>query len=519
MRKIPKKLMPAETVKDQENLSIPDIILPPGLADKQAMLKPHIEKNVDIINHTFYLQGNPSLKAAAVYINGIIDVDILNQDILSPLMFSTLEDKSNPDIGKASLADRIANTILTVAQTKKTDRLADLVQNLFDGMLILMFDQTGEVLLVNIQKGEYRAITEPVAERGLRGSREGFIENLDVNISMIRRLLRDPKLVVKKSIVGKRSRTQIAIIYIEDIADPQIVAEVETRINNLNVDAVMGSGMLEQLIEPSPWFYKLRNTEKPDKAIMQLLEGRVLLIEQGTPTALTLPTLFVEFFQSPGDYLETPLISSFIRLLRYIAFFLSISSSALYIAFISFQPELIPSELLVPLAQSRNEVPFPAVIEVLVMELIMQLVIEAGLHLPGFVGQTVGVVGGIIMGQAAINAKLASPAAIIVVAFTTMCTFTLSSPGLALITRILRLPIMVLAATFGIFGFALGWLIIITHLISLKSMGVPFLAPLAPTRYPDLKDAIFRIPLAKMKKRPFSIPSQDKIRQDNKREG
>ena len=378
-----------------------------------------------------------------------------------------------------------------------------------------MLEGSSQVLSIDIHKTHLRAIEEPPAERGLRGSREGFIESLDVNISMVRRRLRDPKLVVKKTVVGQRTRTQVALLYIEDIADPNIVKEIETRINAINVDGIAASGMLEQFIQDRPWslFYQHRLTEKPDKAVMQILEGRVLIVVDGTPTTITAPSLFVEFFQSPGDYYERTWIVSFTRLLRYMAFVLAISTSALYIAVVNFQPELIPTELLVPIARFRNQVPFPVVLEILILEVMMQLVIEAGHHLPGNVGQTVGVVGGIIMGQAAITARFASPAAVIVASFSAMCTFVLPSPGIALVSRILRLPMILAAAAFGAVGFAMMWLILLTHLISLTSIGVPFMGPLSPTRYSDLKDSVIRSFLTSMKNRPVSIPSQDKIRQ------
>ncbi len=516
MRKINRKPPappPADKPKSQQNLSIPDIKLPESLADKLALMKPHIENSHDIINHPFRLEANPSVEAAALYINGVIDVDSFNENILKPLMIYA-RNEVLPDDRQSNLIEFIARNFLSVALFRKIDRLADLVRDVYDGMLVLMFDGTAEVLVIDIHKGYLRSPDEPAAERGLRGPREGFIESLDPNLSMIRRRLRDPKLVVKKTVVGQRTRTQVAIIYIEDIADPHMVAEVETRINAIKTDAIVASGMIEQSIEDNPrsFFYQHRTTEKPDNAVMQLLEGRVLIIPDGTPTAFAAPSLFVEFFQSPGDYYERPWVTSFIRLLRYFAFFLSVSTSALYIALINFQPELIPSKLLVPLALFRNEVPFPAAVEVIILELMMQLVVEAGFHLPGNVGQTVGVVGGIIMGQAAIIANLASPAGIIVVSFSAMCTFVLTSPGIALITRILRIPLMLAAASFGLFGFSFVWLIIITHLTGLTSVGVPFLAPLAPTRYADLKDSLIRALLTSMTKRPVSIPSQDKVR-------
>ena len=521
MRKMPKKPAapppapePAEKPKNLQNINIPDITLPVSLAEKQTLLKPHIERSHDIVNRPFTIGAQQPVEAYAIYINGVIDTDAFNASILRPLMIYGEDPQSAGDQGP-ELPEYIARTLLTVGLFREIDRLADLVRDIYDGMLIIMLEGSSQVLSIDIHKAHLRAIEEPVSERGLRGSKEGFIESVDVNISMVRRRLRDPKLVVKKTVMGQRTRTQVALLYIEDIADPNIVKEVETRLNNVQIDAVVASGYIEQLVQDHPWtvFYQHRVTEKPDKAVMQILEGRVLILVDGTPSSISAPSLFVEFFQAPGDYYERTWIASFIRVLRYIAFFLAVSTSAMYIAVVNFQPELIPQELLVPIARFRNQVPFAVVLEVLVLEIMMQLVIEAGHHLPGNVGQTVGVVGGIIMGQAAITARFASPAAVIVASFSAMCTFVLPSPGMALISRVLRLPMILAAASFGAVGFALMWLILITHMTSLTSVGVPYMSPLSPTRYRDLKDSIIRYFLTSMKDRPVSIPSQDKVRQ------
>ncbi len=521
MRKMPRKPAgpppapdPAEKPKNLQNINIPVIVLPESLAEKQTLLKPHIERSHDIINRPFSIGTQQPVEACALYINGVIDTDTFNAGILRPLMIYAEDGERVVNQGRDS-PEYLARTLLTVGQFRKIERLADLVRDIYDGMLIIMLEGWSQTLSIDIHKAHLRGIDEPPAERGLRGSREGFIENLDINISMVRRRLRDPKLVVKKTVVGQRTRTQVAILYIEDIADPSIVQEVETRLNAVQIDGVVASGTIEQLTQDQPWsvFYQHRVTEKPDKAVMQILEGRVLILVDGTPTAISAPSLFVEFFQAPGDYYENTWVSSFVRILRYLAFFLAVSTSALYIALVNFQPEMIPSELLAPIARFRSQVPFPTFVEVLLLEIMMQLVIEAGFHLPGNVGQTVGVVGGIIMGQAAITARFASPAAVIVASFSAMCTFVLPSPGLALASRVLRLPVILASAAFGVFGFFLMWLVLITHLTGLTSLGVPYLAPLAPTRYGDMKDGIIRAFLQAMKKRPVSIPSQDKIRQ------
>lgn len=499
---------------NRESSYIPDLKLSNNLDENLDLLKPYIEKNADIISRSFYMDARGEQSGQAIYINGITDHDTLSQHILRPLMLRAAN-KGQYDPGIGSLADFISKTSIMVGQISKSNNLYKLVESIFDGMLLLLFDGQDEALIVDIHAGQQRAVDEPPGERSTRGPREGFIENLDVNLTLLRRLLKDPRLVVQKTIVGNRTRTPVAIVYIEDVADPHLVQEVQNRINKIDTDGIVATGYIEQFIEEHPYslFPQVWSTERPDRAVMKLLEGRILISADGTPLVLMLPSLFIEYFHTSEDYYERAIVASYIRLLRYVAFFIAVSFPALYIAILSFQPELIPADLLISLARARKEVPFSVFFETIIQELIIQLVIESGLRLPASIGQTVGVVSGIILGQAAISAKLASPGIIVIIAITTIATFSLPSSGLVLATRLLRLPVIVMSASFGLFGFSMAWLIIITHLSSLTSIGVPFLAPLAPTRFADLKDSLIRTFVWKMKKRPVSIPMQDRERQ------
>ncbi|MDD4048633.1 MAG: spore germination protein [Clostridia bacterium] len=494
-----------------------NIKLPCKLTKKMEMLKPHIIKNKDIVTRSFYIDKDKDLQVTVIYIVGLIDTNILNRDVLKRLMMSYNRKKMKKE-GTKLLIDQISRTLLSVGQVKKVDTFADLLQKIFDGLTIIMFDGLSEVLSIDIRGGQERDISEPTRENTLRGCREGFVENIDVNIALVRRKIRDPKLVVEKTIVGRRGRTDVAFLYIEDIADPRIVKEVKERVAKIDIDGRVCAGSIEQWIEDSPYsfFPQILATERPDKVAAQLLEGRVAIISNGTPSVLILPSLFVQFLQSPDDYFERTYIGSFTRGLRYIAFFLAVSLPAIYVALLGFQQELIPFNLIVSLAESRKEVPFPVAVEAIIQELIIQLIIETGLRLPTPLGQTVGVVGGIVLGQAAITAKLASPAMVIITAVTTICTFAMATSSISMATRILRLPMLILASTLGLFGFSLGWLIIFAHLVSLESVGVPYFAPFAPMRFADLKDSFYRNFTWKMENRPVSIPNINKKRQGKK---
>ncbi len=493
---------------------IPDIMLPVNLKDQMQLLSPYINQSTDIMTRLFEIEGKNPIQVQAVFIDGVIDDNTLNQHILKPLMLNCRKCLPN-----THLVDGVSRELITVGKLARYDRLDLLVQSIYDGRLVLLFDTSSEFLAIDIQGGPLRALEEPNSEKTLRGSREGFIENVDVNVSLIRRRLHDHRLVVKKTAIGQRTRTSVAILYIQDVADPNIVAEVFRRIDSIQTDGILATGYIEQFVEDDPYslFPQVWNTERPDKMVAALLEGRVGIIANGTPLALTVPALFLQFLQASEDYYERTFVSSYIRFLRFIAFFISISLPALYISLLSFQPELLPIDILLELARARKQVPYPVLVEIILQELIIQIIIESGIRLPGTVGQTIGIVGGIIMGQAAISANLATPAVIIVIAVTTTSTFAMASNSLALTSRVLRLPLIVMASVFGIFGFSIGILIIIAHLASLESFGVPYFAPFAPARYADWKDSIFRTFLWKMNKRPVSIPIQDQVRQGDTR--
>lgn len=488
--------------------------LPADLAGKMKLIRPYLDRNKDMITRTFSLGDQPGLRAIAIYIEGIIEYSRLNEDVLRPLMLNS----GSIDLekgGARDVIDRICNTTLTVGDVHSLETHSALVRVLFDGLAILMFDGLTEVLAIDIRGGATRVPEEPSTERSLRGSKEGFIESLVINIAMVRHRLRDPNLVVEKTIVGRRTRTDVAIIYISDIADPGVVAEVKKRLDGIETDGIVASGLIEQLTEDNPnsIFPQYWSTERPDRLVLQLLEGRVAIMVNGTPFVLCVPGSFIQFLRAPEDYFERTWVGSFSRSFRYIAFFLAISLPAIYIAVLSFQPELIPFKLVVSLAQARKQVPFPPVVEMLLQEGIIQLIIEAGVRLPAPLSQTIGVVAGIVLGQAAISAKLASPVVIIMITITTIATFALPTFSMALAVRLLRIPMLLLAAVFGFYGFSFGWLMILIHLCDLESMGVPYFAPFAPARYGDVKDSLVRTHLWRMKKRPASVPTLDRRRQ------
>jgi len=485
-----------------------------SLDSKKKLLEPYVQKNWDVVFREITIKADPRRRAAVVYLEGRTDKQALYEEIFKSLMLES-DAAAWQQSAADKLIDQISQTSLTIGEIKKVTSAQDMIHALFDGLTLIIVDGMAQVLAINIIGGVQRSPDEPPAERTLRGSREGFIEDLPANVSMIRRRLRDPNLVVEKTIVGKRTRTDVAILYIEDIADPEIVRNVKNKINQIDIDAIPATGYIEQFISDNHYspFPQAKTSERPDRVIMELLEGRVVIMTEGTPGVLIVPTLFVSFLQASEDYYDRPVIATVNRLSRYLAFFMAVSLPALYISLLSFQPELIPYQLFVILAQARSEVPFPVLVEVLIQELIIQLVVETGLRLPTSIGQTVGVVAGVVLGQAAISANIASPAIIMVITITTISTFALPNYSMVLATRLIRVLFILVAAVFGLFGFSLSWFILITHLVSLESMGVPYFAPFGPVRFGDMQDALVKNFVFRIKRRPQSIPVLDQKRQ------
>lgn len=409
---------------------------------------------------------------------------------------------------------------LSVGKITLQNKFQLAVEAIFEKNVLLAVSGSPAFYLLDISGGEKRQVQESITEKGVRSSKEGFVENLWTNIALIRNIIKDTELKVETIKLGQKTKTKLAIVYLNNLADPKIVAELKRRLSTIDTDSILGSGYIEQFIEDNPRsiFPHFQGTEKPDKAAGNILEGRISIIVDGTPMVLIVPALFIQFFHSVEDYNEKPFVGTFVRLLRVIAFLTATTAMAAYIALTTFHQELIPSDLLISLAIMRKKVPFPPLIEALLMEFVIEVLREAGIRLPSPVAATLGVAGGIILGDAAIRSNLVSPAVIIVTTFSTICTFSIPNYSMSIAARLIRLLLMFLSAFYGAYGIALGWLVITIHLTKQNTLGIPYFSTLAPIRYKDIKDSIIRLPLWLMKERPVSIPQQDRIRLKNNRE-
>ena len=505
---------PKKQPKNQEvEPSYPSYPVPLGLVDKTKALEELVGHSSDIIFRRFNL-GFGETKVVAVFADGMVDTSIQNESLFRPLMF--YEQNKVKSKGHAHVYEAIKDNFISVGEIAEYGDLWQASQSVLSGDTVLLFGGIEKVLSVNTRKLPSRSVVEPKRDTNIRGPQEGFSELLRTNIALIRRRLKHPDLVFETRRGGTYTYTEVAMVYLRSLANPKVVEEVRRRLERIvHTDGILESGMVEELIEDNPYsfFPQIEHTERPDKAVAQLLEGRVIILVDGTPFVLIVPTLFWQYMQASDDYYER-IFGSFIRILRLIALAIALFLPSLYIALTTFHQEMIPFSILISIKVAREGVPFPALVEAFVMEGVFEMLREAGARLPPQIGQSVSIVGAIILGQAAIQANLVSPAMVIVVSITAIASFLVPAFNLAISLRILRFGIMLLAGSMGFFGIMVAALLLWTHLVSLRSFGVPFMAPLAPLNIRELKNVFLRLPKWVADQRPSSLRPLDRIRQD-----
>nr|WP_246026169.1 spore germination protein [Peribacillus cavernae] len=503
--------MPSKTLRahDQERISA-------SLDETVHFMKEILGDNDDFASKHFRIFGR--FRAVMFYFTNLTNQDILNNDILKPLMYVPLH-LSEKEILLAELKDVITNETLYHSQVKIDDCLDQLIDFILRGETVIVIDGIAEAFHIGTRTVEKRAIEQPETEQAILGPREGFIENIATNISLLRYRLPTADLRVKTMTIGRITKSTVAVCYIKGIANNGVVSEVEKRLSEIDIDAIMDAGYLEQFIEDNPYspFPQVQSTERPDKTVANILEGRVAILVDGSPFALVVPVVFNQFYQTVEDYSSRFLIGSFVRIARMLALVFSLIIPSLYVSFISFNPELLPTEFAVAVAGGRAGVPYPAVIEVLLIEVSMEVLREATVRLPKQVGGALSIVGVLVIGEAAVNAGLASPITIVVIALTTIGSFATPAYTAAFALRMLRFPIIILAGVFGLYGVVIGVIFIFNHMLSLKSFGVPYMSPVSPGNYQGWKDVVFRSPLWLMPKRPAFLQSANDKRIGGKR--
>ncbi len=466
-------------------------------------------KSNDVKIHEFRCGREGEYSGALVFIDGLVDNSTITEGILKPLLSFRLAD-SHPSEASSSIFEELQQTVLCTAEMEVKESLGDLIAGCLTGNTVLLLNGVAKGILISTKGWDKRGVSEPQTESVVRGPREGFTENLRTNTALMRRKIKSPQLRMDHVIVGRKTLTDVCILYLDHVADPKVVEEVKTRLTELNVDSILDAGYIEQYMEDAPFsiFATVGYTEKPDVAAAKVLEGRVAIITDGTPFVLTAPLLFIESFQTAEDYYVRPFFASFARLLRYLAFFISVFAPAIYIALTTFHQEFIPTTLLLTVAKAREGTPFPAFLEALIMVFSFEILREAGLRLPRPVGQAISIVGALIMGDAAVSAGLVGAPLVIAIALTAVTGFVV--PLQSDVSSLLRIISMALAAVLGGYGIAMGFIATLVHLASLKSFGVPYFESFAISR--DMQDTMIRMPLWFMTKRPKDIAQQDVTR-------
>ncbi|MCL2565212.1 MAG: spore germination protein [Defluviitaleaceae bacterium] len=472
---------------------------------------------MDVIKREFPVGEEPLSRVYTIYVDSMANQEFLSVHVVQNLMLRIRERDLSLTIPTKNNHEVLKDVGITTPDISESDSLDDLITFILSGDAVVLIEGRPKGIIVAARGFPNRGINQADTEVVVQGSKEAFSEVIRFNTCLIRRRIRDTSLKVKQSRVGRRSQTDVALMYIEGIVRPQILADVEGRLKNIDIDGILDSGYIEQLIEDdwkSP-FPQCQMTERPDTASAAILEGRIVIIVDNSPFVLIVPTTINAFFQSVEDYSQRFEIMSFTRTLRFIGGFLAVSLPALYIVVATHHPSMLPMFLMLNFAGASQGVPLPAALELIVMDLAFEMLKEAGIRLPGAMGGAIGLVGGLIMGQAAVEAGLISPIVVIIIAATSIAGFAIPHTSLVNGFRLVKYLLIILSAAFGLFGFWLGAILIIIHLASLKSFGIPYLFPFAAgevTGNKDYMDSLFRPPLFMMKKRPIFANPKNQTR-------
>ena len=411
------------------------------------------------------------------WLDGVVSARMLTEDVIKPL--TTISRLPGED-ERQSLLRILAGAVYNCSAQYR-DTMDDVVADLTHGCCVLLFDGTQQAVSFEARGDAQRAVSEPTLEKSIKGAKDAFVETLRVNTALVRRRLCTPKLKLVESTVGRETGTRVALLYLEGAADAETVALMSARLAALDPEALLATGLLEQGLtdEPGSPFPQLLHTERPDRLAQYLTEGRVGLLIDGLPIALAGPVTFADFMRCSGDNAQSPVIASALSLLRWLALLVSLLLPALYVAVALYHQEMIPTRLLLSVIEAKQRVPFSTALEVIGMLLSFELLQEAGLHLPNPIGDTVSIIGALIVGQSAVEARIVSPIAIIVVAFAGIAGYTLPSQDLGAAVRLLRLGLVLAAVAAGLFGVGAALCLLLLHLAEMDSLGRNYTAPLS----------------------------------------
>lgn len=456
-----------------------------------TQMKEVLGKSFDVKFHPIVIGEDRKIQIEFIYIDGMVNFDYVSGYILKPLF----QQQSFRD---ASDSEQIVNLIdkgdiYFLEQEKLTD-MDKATNGILQGKLALLIEDQNIVFLFDVRGYEKRPITAPSVEMAIKGAKDSFVETLKVNMTLIRRRIHSKQLVIENIIIGEQTLTNVAMFYVEGVANANLVNQIRAKISSIKITGIFGPAFFEELIVTSDKyaFPQIMDTERPDKFCADIMEGRIGIIIDGFAMAYVLPTLFIQYLQSPDDYAYGPFIASFTRIMRYGLALIALLLPGLYISVTSFNTEMIPKNLTYAIANYRSGVTFPTFIETIIMLLAFEVLYEASNRMPNNIGQTVSIVGALIVGEAAVNAKLISPSVVIVLAVTAIANFSMPDIGFGNALRLWRLIISIMSSFLGYVGLVFSFIVLLFTLVKIENFGVPYMSPLVSTDGLDVQDTLLR---------------------------
>ncbi|MFB5674837.1 spore germination protein [Paenibacillus terreus] len=478
-----------------------------NLEDNEKAMKDILRDCSDIVFRK--LTVAPGRKGLVVYLEGTVKTEELELHMIKPFIQALIQTNEGTQVH----LEPVDETRISLSQVKSTDQFQQVTEAVLDANAVLFLENSTRAYLFSVKGGARRGVQEPETEAVIRGPREGFTETLRVNTALLRFKLKTPMHKFYSLKMGEQTKTNVVLTYIEGIANEQLIEDVKKKLHDIKIDAVLETGYIEELIEDHPYspFPQMQYTERPDTVVAQLLEGRFAIMVDGTPFALIGPVTMWQMMQASEDYYERFFISNMVRWIRYFFLAIALFLPSMYIAVTTFHQDMLPTTLILSIAAARESIPFPALVEAMMMEISFEALREAGIRLPKTVGQAVSILGALVIGQAAVQAGIVSAPVVIIVSLTGIASFTIPRFNFAITVRMLRFPLMILAGVLGLFGIIIGTVLITVHVTRLTSFGMPYLAGYSPYSSENQKDILVRTPWWNMVGRPAWV-SHDRQR-------
>lgn len=487
-----------------------------NLRENEKYLRSRLENCSDILIRPMRLGDKHKVDCLMVYIEVAVSNMMLDDSALGKMINHFWE------ISPEDIQEFVRHNSLGIADVKKLENLDESIDAMLAGNAVFFIDGYDKAMKISSKGYPSTGVMEAESEKVLRGSREGFSDSVKSNSALVRKRLRDTRLKVEEYKIGVRSHTLTQVLYMDDLVHEGLLEEVKERLEEFQIDGILDSGMLEQLTEDvwySP-FPQYQTTERPDRAVQEILKGKVVILCDNSPEALILPGNFSSFMESSEDWYHRFEMASFLRILRYLAVIMATVLPGLYLAVIRFHTQILPSALILSFAEAREGVPFSSVVELIFLELAFELIREAGVRVPGSLGNAIGIVGGLVIGQAAVEANLVSPIVVMIVALTALGSMTVPNEEFAAAFRLVKYGFLILGGYLGIYGIVLGVYLVIGHLAGLISFGIPYLVPFIKKEQKGSRgEGVMRVPLRKRVLRPLYAREEQKIRLKRKESG